>query len=156
MFKQKVAGDDKSLSGASSEHHLGVGEDAWSKSRDKTTLFSLSNPVDDCAEMEASSESIPGESLEKMDVSREKSNFSARSDQTTLEYHDAKSPGDFEDDVIFIAAKPANSSAEETADFQESENGEDSEIAEDKPFQMEQPDSSDLRKEVGVFHPMTT
>ncbi|KAM6271524.1 protein ELYS-like isoform 1-T1 [Spheniscus humboldti] len=151
-----VTGDDKSLSGASSEHHHGVGEDAWSKSRDKTTLFSLSSPVDDCAEMEESSESIPGESLEKMDVSREKSTFSARSDQTTLEYHDAKSPGDFEDDVILIAAKPANSSAEETADFQESENGEDREIAEDKPFQVEQPDSSDLRKEVGVFHPMIT
>ncbi|XP_076220024.1 protein ELYS-like [Aptenodytes patagonicus] len=149
VVKKKVTGDDKSLSGASSEHHHGVGEDAWSESRAKPTLFSLGNPVDDCAEMEESSESIPGESLEKMDVSRENSNFSARSDQTTLEYHDAKSPGDFEDDVIFIAAKPANSSTEETADFQESENGEDSEIVEDKPFQMEQPDSSDLRKEVG-------
>ncbi|KFV43814.1 Protein ELYS, partial [Gavia stellata] len=82
--------DGKALPGASSEHHHGVVEDAWSESRDKTTLFTLSNPEDDCAEMEESLESIPGDGLEKMDVSKENNNFSARSDQTTLEYHDAK------------------------------------------------------------------
>lgn len=131
-------------------------EDAWSESRDKTTQFTLSNPEDDCAEREESSESIPGEGLEKMDASKENTNFSARSDQTTLEYHDAESPSDFEDDVIFIAAKPANSSTEETADVRESEKEEDSEMVEDKSFQMEQPDSSELRKETGVFHPMIT
>ncbi|NXO60827.1 ELYS protein, partial [Aramus guarauna] len=85
-----VAEDDKVLSGASSELHHGVVEDAWSESRDKTVLFTLSNPEDDHAEMEESSESIPQDGLEKMDVSKENSNFSARSDQTTLEYHDAK------------------------------------------------------------------
>ncbi|NWH53464.1 ELYS protein, partial [Fregata magnificens] len=85
-----VREDDKALSGASSEHHHGVVEDAWSESRDKTTPFTLSNPEDDGAEMEDSSESIPGDALEKMDVSKENSNFSARSDQTTLEYHDAR------------------------------------------------------------------
>ncbi|XP_071431265.1 protein ELYS-like isoform X2 [Pithys albifrons albifrons] len=111
----------KALFGASSEHH------------------------DD---ME-SSENISGGDLLKMDVSKENSDFSARSDQTTLEYHDAKSPGDFEDDVIFIAAKPANSSTEETADVQELEKKEDSEMIEDKPFQMEQPDPSEPRKEAG-------
>ncbi|XP_075002695.1 protein ELYS-like isoform X2 [Calonectris borealis] len=145
-----VTEDDKALSGASFEHHHGVVEDAWSESRDETTLFTLSNPEDDRAEMEESSEMEEfGDGLEKMDVSKENSNFSARSDQTTLEYHDAKSPGDFEDDVIFIAAKAANSSTEETANFQESEKEEDSEVVEDKPFQMEQPDSSELRKEAG-------
>ncbi|NXF41679.1 ELYS protein, partial [Nyctibius bracteatus] len=82
--------DDNELCGASSEHHHGVVEDAWSESRDKTSLFTLSNPEDDHAEMEESSESIPGGGLEKMDVSKENSNVSARSDQTTLEYHDAK------------------------------------------------------------------
>ncbi|KFW07131.1 Protein ELYS, partial [Fulmarus glacialis] len=85
-----VTEDDKALSGASFEHHHGVVEDAWSESRDETTLFTLSNPEDDHAEMEESSESIPGDGLEKMDISKENSNFSARSDQTTLEYHDAK------------------------------------------------------------------
>uniref|UniRef100_A0A8C8A633 AT-hook containing transcription factor 1 n=1 Tax=Otus sunia TaxID=257818 RepID=A0A8C8A633_9STRI len=145
----KVTEDNKALSGASSEHHHGVVEDAWSESRDKATLFTLRNPEEDRAEMEESSESIPGDGVEKMDVSKENSNFSVGSDQTTLEYHDAKSPGDFEDDVIFIAVKPANSSTEETDDLQESEKEEDRAMVEEKPFQMEQSDSSELRKEAG-------
>ncbi|NWW49966.1 ELYS protein, partial [Pedionomus torquatus] len=86
-----VTEDDKVLSGPSSEpHHHGAVEDAWSESRSKTTLFTLSGPGDDHAELEESSESIPGDVLERMDVSKENSNISARSDQTTLEYHDAK------------------------------------------------------------------
>ncbi|XP_054249031.1 protein ELYS [Indicator indicator] len=144
-----VTEHDKALSGASSEHHDGVVEDSWSEIRHKPTLFTLSNTEDDRAEMEESSESIPGDGLGTMDVSKENSNFSARSDQTTLEYHDAKSPGDFEDDVIFIAAKPANSSTEKPADFHELEKEEDSEMVEDKPFQTEQLDSSELAKEAG-------
>uniref|UniRef100_A0A8C3CK20 AT-hook containing transcription factor 1 n=1 Tax=Cairina moschata TaxID=8855 RepID=A0A8C3CK20_CAIMO len=114
--------------------------------KEKTPLFTLRNPEDGHAEMEESLESTPGGGLEKMDVSKENSNVSARSDQTTLEYHDAKSPGDFEDDVIFIAAKPANSFNKETADFQEPER-EDRGMGEDKPFQIEQTDSSEPRKE---------
>ncbi|XP_074436040.1 protein ELYS-like [Larus michahellis] len=126
-----VTEDAKVLSGPSSEHHhRGVVEDAWSESRAKPTLLTLSNPEDDRAETEESSESIPGDGLEKMDVSKENSNISARSDQTTLEYHDAKSPGDLEDDVIFIAAKAAHSSTEETAHFQEFEKEEGSEMVE--------------------------
>ncbi|NWH56884.1 ELYS protein, partial [Geococcyx californianus] len=144
-----VTEDDEVLPGASSESRQSLVDNTWSENRDKPTLFTLSNPEDARAEMEESSESIPGDGLEKMDVSKENSNFSARSDQTTLEYHDAKSPGDFEDDVIFIAAKPANSSAEESANFQELEEEENNEMVEDKPFQMEQPDSSELREEAG-------
>ncbi|KAM4903693.1 protein ELYS-like isoform 1-T2 [Sylvia borin] len=143
-----VTGDDKAQFGASSEHHHGL-EDAWSESRAKPTLFNLSSPGDDRAELQESSESIPGDDLEKMDISKENSNFSVRSDQTTLEYHDAKSPGDYEDDVIFIAAKPANSSTEETVDIQDLEKEEDSDMVEDKPFQMKQPDPSERRKEAG-------
>ena len=154
LKKEKATEDDKALPGASCEHHRGVTEDAWSESRAQATLFTLSNPEDDGAEMEESSESIPGDGLEIMDASEENSNVSARSDQTTLEYHDAKSPGGFEDDVIFIAAKPANSSTEENANFQELGKEEDSEMVEEKPFQMEQPDSPDLREEAGVFRPM--
>ncbi|XP_074000616.1 protein ELYS-like [Numenius arquata] len=153
----RVTEDDKALSGPSSEdhhhhhhHHHGVVEDAWCESRSKTTLFTLSNPEDDHAELEESSESTPGDGLEKVDVSKENSNISARSDQTTLEYHDAKSLSDFEDDVIFIAAKPAHSSTDATANFQESEKEGGSEMVEDKPFQMEQPDSSELGKKPGV------
>lgn len=131
-------------------------EDSWSESRNKTTLFTLSNTEDAHAEMEESSESIPGDGLGTMDVSRENSNFSARSDQTTLEYHDAKSPGDLEDDVIFIAAKPAASSTEKPDDFHKLKKEEDSEMAEDKPFQTEQLGSSALGKEAGVFRPVIT
>ncbi|XP_010165527.1 protein ELYS, partial [Antrostomus carolinensis] len=145
-----VREDGKALPGALSEYHHEVEEGAWSESREKTTLFSLSNPEDDCTEMEEYSESIPGDGLEKMDVSKENSNFSARSDQTTLEYHDAKSPGDFEDDVIFIAAKPANSSTKEPTCAQELEKEEDGEMVENKLFQMEQPDSSELKIEAGL------
>ncbi|KAM6433309.1 protein ELYS isoform 2-T4 [Rhynochetos jubatus] len=146
-----VTEEDKTLSGASSEHHHGVVEDAWSESRDEPTLFTLSSPEDECAETEEPSESIPGDGWEEMDVSKEKSNFSARSDQTTLEYNDARSPGDFEDDVIFIAAKPANASPEETASFEDSERTEDdSEVVEDQPFQVEQPDSSEPSKVAAV------
>ncbi|XP_074019816.1 protein ELYS-like [Numenius arquata] len=152
----RVTEDDKALSGPSSEdhhhhhhHHHGVVEDAWCESRSKPTLFTLSNPEDDHAELEESSESTPGDGLEKVDVSKENSNISARSDQTTLEYHDAKSLSDFEDDVIFIAAKPAHSSTDATANFQESEKEGGSEMVEDKPFQMEQPDSSELGKKPG-------
>ncbi|NXK01396.1 ELYS protein, partial [Corythaixoides concolor] len=85
-----VTEDDEALSGGSSEHHHGVVLDTWSESRAKPTLFTLSNPEDDCAGKEESSESVSGDGLEKMDVSKESSNLSARSDQTTLEYHDAK------------------------------------------------------------------
>ncbi|XP_017662069.1 PREDICTED: protein ELYS-like [Lepidothrix coronata] len=151
-----VTEDDKALFGASSEHHDDTVEDAWSESRGKTTLFTLSNAGDSHAELQESSENISGGNLEKMDVSKENSNFSVRSDQTTLEYHDAKSPGDFEDDVIFIAAKPANSSTEETADVQELEKEGDSEMIEDKPFQMDQPDPSEPRKEDGFVEESNT
>ncbi|KAJ7396413.1 protein ELYS-like [Pitangus sulphuratus] len=144
-----VTEEDKALFGASSEHHDDMVEDAWSESRGKTTLFTLSNAGNNHAESQESSENISGGDLEKIDVSKENSNFSVRSDQTTLEYHDAKSPGDFEDDVIFIAAKPANSSTEETADVQELEKEEDSEMVEDKAFQMDQPDPSEPREEAG-------
>ncbi|NXJ72865.1 ELYS protein, partial [Rostratula benghalensis] len=86
-----VREEDKVLSGPSPERHRhGVVEDAWSESRRKTTLFALSSPEDDHAELEESSESTPGEGLEKMDVSKENRTISPRSDQTTLEYHDAK------------------------------------------------------------------
>ncbi|XP_051639261.1 protein ELYS-like isoform X2 [Manacus candei] len=151
-----VTEDDKALFGASSEHHDDTVEDAWSESRGKTTLFTLSNAGDSHAELQESSENISGGNLEKMDVSKENSDFSVRSDQTTLEYHDAKSPGDFEDDVIFIAAKPANSSTEETADVQELEKEGDSEMTEDKPFQMDQPDPSEPRKEDGFVEESNT
>lgn len=158
---KKVAEGDEALSGALSEHRHGVVEDAWSESRDEPTVFTLRHPEGDGAEMEGSSESPPGDGVEKMDVSTENSHFSAGPDQTMLAYHDAKSPGDFEGDVtesqhaIFRAAKLANSSTEEAANFQDLEKEEAREAVEEKAFQMEQAGSSGLGKEAGVFHPET-
>ncbi|OXB80303.1 UNVERIFIED_CONTAM: hypothetical protein H355_013701 [Colinus virginianus] len=148
-----VTEDVKAQSGVSSEHCRRLMEDDWSESRDKASLFILSNPEDDHAEMEESLENHPGDGLEKMDVSKENSNISVKSDQTTLEYHDAKSPSDFEDDVIFIAAKPASSFTEESADFQEPEK--EGERIEDKLFQAEHTDSSELGKETEFLEETT-
>ncbi|NXJ12160.1 ELYS protein, partial [Odontophorus gujanensis] len=148
-----VTEDVKAQSGAPSEHCRRLMEDDWSESRDKGSLFALSNLEDDRAEMEESLENIPGGGLEKMDVSKENSNISVKSDQTTLEYHDAKSPSDFEDDVIFIAAKPASSFTEESADVQEAEK--ENERVEDKLFQAEHTDSSELGKETGFLEETT-
>ncbi|KAM7172642.1 protein ELYS isoform 3-T3 [Macrochelys suwanniensis] len=146
-----MLGDDKTKHLiASSEHNLGVQmEDTWSKDRDKISPFTLSCPEEDHAEMNESSKGIAGDVLEKMEVSKETSNFSARSDQTTLEYHDARSPGDFEDDVIFITSKPDNSSTEGVAIIQEVMEEEGSEVVKSDPLQFEQQSSSELEKQTG-------
>ena len=56
------------------------------------------------------SQDTPSQILEKLDMSRESSGASTKSDQTTLEYQDAPSPGDLEG--IFVASKPVSSSVE--------------------------------------------
>ncbi|KAM8945526.1 protein ELYS [Pelodytes ibericus] len=62
-------------------------------------------PDKDHMEMEESSSGVHEENSNKMEVSKEISNVSARSDQTTLEYHDAPTPEDLEDDVVTISTK---------------------------------------------------
>uniref|UniRef100_A0A8C8R6W0 AT-hook containing transcription factor 1 n=1 Tax=Pelusios castaneus TaxID=367368 RepID=A0A8C8R6W0_9SAUR len=147
-----MLGDQTKHFVASSEHNLRVQmEDTWSQNRDKTSPFTLSCPEGDHAEMNESSDGIAGDVLEKMEVSKETSNFSARSDQTTLEYHDARSPGDFEDDVIFIASKPASSSAEGVAILQEEMEEEGKEMVKSKPLHFEQQISSELQKQTGMW-----
>ncbi|XP_077024661.1 protein ELYS isoform X2 [Tamandua tetradactyla] len=91
-------------------HKCGVtAETEGLKSRDKLS-FSLNNPEKGHQEMNVKSQDIPSQSLEKLDVSKENSSASTRSDQTTLEYQDAPSPEDFED--IIITSKRASSSTE--------------------------------------------
>lgn len=72
--------------------------------------FSLNSPEKDDQETDLRSEDAASQSLEKLDVSKESSGTSTRSDQTTLEYQDAPSPGDLED--LSVASKPASSSTE--------------------------------------------
>nr|XP_035966881.1 protein ELYS isoform X2 [Halichoerus grypus] len=88
----------------------GPAKSEWLKSKAKTTAFSLSSPEKDHQEVEVRSQDTPSQSLEKLDMSRESSGASTRSDQTTLEYQDAPSPGDLED--IFVASRPESSSTE--------------------------------------------
>ena len=88
----------------------GPAKSEWLKSKAKTTAFSLSSPEKDHQEAEVRSQDTPSQSLEKLDMSRESSGASTRSDQTTLEYQDAPSPGDLEG--IFVALRPEGSSTE--------------------------------------------
>ncbi|XP_072288243.1 protein ELYS-like, partial [Pyxicephalus adspersus] len=65
-------------------------------------ILSVSNTsTKDFDEIEESSSGIQGGSPSKMEAS----NVSARSDETTLEYHDAPTPEDMEDDVVSVTAK---------------------------------------------------
>ncbi|KAJ8776332.1 hypothetical protein J1605_015630 [Eschrichtius robustus] len=86
-------------------------ETEWLKNKDKATSFPLNSPEKDHQEMNVRSQDTTSQSLEKLDVSIENSNTSTRSDQTTLEYQDAPSPGDFE--RIFMASKPVTRSSTE-------------------------------------------
>ncbi|XP_074846141.1 protein ELYS isoform X2 [Carettochelys insculpta] len=137
---------------ASSEHNPAVQtEDTWSKDREKISPFALSCPEEAHAEINESSEGIVRDVLEKMEVSEDTSNFSARSDQTTLEYHDARSPGDLEDVVIFISSKPANSSTEGVAIIKEEMEEGGSDMVKSKTLQFEQLSSSELEKQTGFL-----
>ncbi|XP_039091782.1 protein ELYS isoform X2 [Hyaena hyaena] len=92
-------------------HKCGAPEESrWLRSRDKMAAFALNSPEKDDQESDLRSEDAASQSLEKLDVSKESSGTSTRSDQTTLEYQDAPSPGDLED--LSVASKPASSSTE--------------------------------------------
>uniref|UniRef100_A0A452UEN5 AT-hook containing transcription factor 1 n=1 Tax=Ursus maritimus TaxID=29073 RepID=A0A452UEN5_URSMA len=106
------ADDSKTRLTVTTPLHKGGGpaKSEWLKSKAKTTAFSLSSPEKDHQEAEVRSQDTPSQSLEKLDMSRESSGASTRSDQTTLEYQDAPSPGDLEG--IFVASRPEGSSTE--------------------------------------------
>ncbi|ELW49539.1 Protein ELYS [Tupaia chinensis] len=86
-------------------------ETEWRKNKDKTTSFCLNSPEKDYQEMDVTSQDTSQPTLDKLDVSKENSSASARSDQTSLEYQDAPLPEDFEDTVL-IASEPASSSTQ--------------------------------------------
>uniref|UniRef100_A0A8C5KS25 AT hook containing transcription factor 1 n=1 Tax=Jaculus jaculus TaxID=51337 RepID=A0A8C5KS25_JACJA len=85
-------------------------EGGWLKSNDRSPSPPLDGSENDHQEADTRSLDKPSQSREKLDVSKD-SNVSTRSDQTTLEYHDAPSPEDFEDGV-FMPSKPSNTSSE--------------------------------------------
>ncbi|XP_063092842.1 protein ELYS isoform X2 [Cavia porcellus] len=90
-------------------HKSGIpAETVWLKNKDKGTSFPLHPPEKDLQEMDARSQDTPSQSPEKLDVSKEDSTVSSRSDISTLEYYDALSPGESKD--FFF--KPPSSSTE--------------------------------------------
>ncbi|XP_040285255.1 protein ELYS isoform X2 [Bufo bufo] len=68
-------------------------ETMWAE---RVAILTQNNAAADIEEMDESSSGIQDGSPSKMDVS----NVSARSDQTTLEFHDAPTPEDLEDELI--------------------------------------------------------
>ncbi|XP_053158450.1 protein ELYS isoform X2 [Hemicordylus capensis] len=119
-------------------------EDMWSKNRE-TSSFPACSSQEDHKEMGLSSECIPGDNLEKTEPTKETSNTTFKSDETTLEYQDVKSPSDSED-IIFIASQPVNSFCEEIPESTEREG---SEVVASEEDQIEEQTSSGVEKAAG-------
>uniref|UniRef100_A0A8C8YYD3 AT-hook containing transcription factor 1 n=1 Tax=Prolemur simus TaxID=1328070 RepID=A0A8C8YYD3_PROSS len=125
-------------------------ETEWLKSKDKATSFSLNSPEDDHQEMDVRSQDEPSQSLDTLDTSKENSNTSARSDETTLEYQDAPSPEDFENSV-FMASKPTSSSSELITNLTEQ-----TEKDSEKDMFESKVTPSDLEKQMGTLEDAET
>ncbi|KAM9316723.1 protein ELYS [Gastrophryne carolinensis] len=76
------------------------------KSQDSTWTGNLALSADTSikvlSDMDNSSSGVQDRSPSKMETSREISNISAQSDQTTLEYHDAPTPEDLEEEPVIL------------------------------------------------------
>ncbi|XP_069811346.1 protein ELYS [Dendropsophus ebraccatus] len=72
-------------------------ETMWAE---RVAMLTHNDAATDHEEMDESSSGILDESPSKFEVCKDASNVSARSDQTTLEYHDAPTPEDLEDEVV--------------------------------------------------------
>ncbi|MGH0136013.1 UNVERIFIED_CONTAM: hypothetical protein FKN15_001725 [Acipenser sinensis] len=80
----------------------------WSTSAEERVLFAPSKPLVLQLQNEGMAEEIPDrDASEDMQEVKEMSHISARSGDSTLEFHDAPTPEEFEDDVVIINAKPA-------------------------------------------------
>lgn len=118
-FHKSQATDDRNAEVfvSTSFHKCGLPEETeWMKTSDKNVYFPLDIPAKGHQKVVAGSLDTHSRSLEKLDVSKEDSIASTRSDQTSLEYHDAPSPEDLEDG-IFVSPKPASASTELTANL---------------------------------------
>ncbi|XP_061480635.1 protein ELYS isoform X2 [Rhineura floridana] len=114
-------------------------EDTWSKNRE-TPSFSACSLREDHKGTDLSSECIPGHNLNTSKPSKEASYTSVRSDQTTSEYHDAKSPGDHD---TFRESQPAAFFSEDLVNIPVSTEREGNKIVASDPLQMEQQTSPD-------------
>lgn len=99
---------------STSFHKCGLpAETEWMKTSDKNPYFPLDIPAKGHQKVVTGTLDTHSQSLEKLDVSKDDSIASTRSDQTSLEYHDAPSPEDLEDGV-FVSPKPASDFTELT------------------------------------------
>ncbi|XP_066473824.1 protein ELYS isoform X2 [Tiliqua scincoides] len=124
----------------SESSHEAQMESVWSKNRE-TPPFPACSSLEDDEEVNMSSELMLGDNSDKTEPIEDTSKTSVKSDQTTLEYQDAKSPGDLEDD-IFIASQPASSFSKDTIDIPELAEREDNEVIGSGSLQREEPTTS--------------
>ncbi|XP_023374324.1 protein ELYS isoform X1 [Otolemur garnettii] len=118
-------------------------ETEWLKNKDKTTSFPLNSPETDHEEVDMGSQDAPPQRTGTLDVSKENSTNSTRSDETTLEYHDAPLPEELED-TGFAACKATGSSTEMITNLTEQ-----TEKDNEKDTFESKVTPSDLEKEVG-------
>ncbi|XP_055002862.1 protein ELYS isoform X2 [Sorex araneus] len=132
----KAAHDNKTKIFVTTPLHSVSAETEWLKSKDKVS-FSMDHQGKSHQEMDVRPQDTPSHCLEKSDTSKENSNASIRSDQTTLEYQDAPSPEDFED--MFTAFKPVSSSTEVIVDVTEQVKDDDKNVFESEvsPLELE-------------------
>ncbi|KAJ1154340.1 hypothetical protein NDU88_007092 [Pleurodeles waltl] len=112
-FKNKLLLFDSPLLSCSDETPA-----AWTNGTEKMSSFESCHPVGLDLDLDESSLSAPENSPSHMDAYKEISNVSARSCQSTLEFHDAESPEDFEKGAVVIASNPQDSVLERTDMFQ--------------------------------------
>ncbi|XP_038205906.1 protein ELYS [Arvicola amphibius] len=99
---------------STSFHKCGLpAETEWMKTSDKNPYFPLDTPAKDHQKVVTGTLDTHSQSLERLDVNKDDSIASTRSDQTSLEYHDAPLPEDLEDGV-FVSPKQASASTELT------------------------------------------
>nr|XP_056709705.1 protein ELYS [Euleptes europaea] len=120
-------------------------EDVWPKTREVPSFPSCS-AQEDHEETDLSPESIPEDNLDKSVPFMETSNMPIKVDQTTLEYHEATSPGVTGD---IVACHCADSSSEDLLDIPKTAEREGSEIAESESLQMGPQTSSDVERLAG-------
>ncbi|XP_008266379.3 protein ELYS isoform X2 [Oryctolagus cuniculus] len=120
----------KCITGAAEDHKTEIfvtssfqkcgdpGETDWLKNKGKATSFLPNSPEKDHQITDVRSQNTSSQSLEKLDLSKETSSASTRSDQTTSEYQDAPSPEESED-VIFVDSESTSSPTEQIANLTE-------------------------------------
>ncbi|XP_029449806.1 protein ELYS isoform X2 [Rhinatrema bivittatum] len=125
-------------------------ENPWTISGGKVDFHRPIYPLEDYDEMEESSSGVQDNSPKRLEVSKETSDISVRSDQTTLEFHDAQTPEDLGDDVVFIASKPTISTSQEPVTVQEQHEDNDGEKIAESELHFQQQNTAEHQESKGL------